>query len=98
MRTLATTQFSVHHTAKVAARQMIKAGEGGRIVLIGSIMAEMAAETASACKRSTHGHLTVRAYGHRLGRGALCTDTSSKVAIRKLGEIMAHELAGHQIT
>ena len=26
------------------------------------------------------------------------TDTSSKVAIRKLGEIMAHELAGHQIT
>ena len=65
MRTLATTQFSVHHTAKVAARQMIKAGEGGRIVLIGSIMAEMAAETASACKRSTHGHSTVRARNHR---------------------------------
>ena len=30
--------------------------------------------------------------------GHCATDTSSKVAIRKLGEIMAHELAGHQIT
>ena len=32
------------------------------------------------------------------GAGHCATDTSSKVAIRKLGEIMAHELAGHQIT
>ena len=31
-------------------------------------------------------------------RGTGQTDTSSKVAIRKLGEIMAHELAGHRIT
>ncbi len=73
MRTLATTQFSVHHTTKVAARTMIEAGRGGRIVIVGSIMAEMAAETSSAY-------------------------ASSKVAIRKLGEIMAHELAPHRIT
>ena len=48
LRTLATTQFSAHHTAKVAARSMIAAGEGGRIILVGSIMAEMSAETSSA--------------------------------------------------
>jgi NAD(P)-dependent dehydrogenase (short-subunit alcohol dehydrogenase family) len=73
LRTITTTQFSAHHTAKVAARSMIAAGEGGRIVLVGSIMAEMAAETSSAY-------------------------TSSKCAVKKLGEIMAHELAPHRIT
>lgn len=52
MRTTATTQFSAWHTAQVAARHMVKRGEGGRIVLIGSVMADMAAPGASTYSSS----------------------------------------------
>lgn len=52
LRTTATTQFSAWHTAQVAARHMVAQGEGGRIVLIGSVMADIAAPGASTYSSS----------------------------------------------
>jgi glucose 1-dehydrogenase len=46
-RTLAVTQFGVFHTCRAAARQMVRQGGGGKIVIIGSIMAELAIPTSS---------------------------------------------------
>ncbi len=47
-RTLAVSQFGVFHTCRAAARQMIRQGQGGKIVIIGSIMADMAMPTSAA--------------------------------------------------
>jgi glucose 1-dehydrogenase len=47
-RTIAVTQFGVFHTCRAAARQMIAQGQGGKIVIIGSIMADMATPTSAA--------------------------------------------------
>jgi glucose 1-dehydrogenase len=47
-RTFAVTQFGVFHTCRAAARRMVAQGEGGKIVIIGSIMAEMALPTSAA--------------------------------------------------
>lgn len=46
-RTLGVTQFGVFHTCRAAARQMLRQGGGGKIVIIGSIMAELAFPTNS---------------------------------------------------
>lgn len=46
-RTLAVTQFGVFHTCRATARQMLRQGGGGKIVIIGSIMAELAIPTSS---------------------------------------------------
>ena len=45
-RTFAVTQFGVFHTCQAAARQLVAQGRGGKIVIIGSIMAEMAPASA----------------------------------------------------
>lgn len=47
-RTLAVTQLGAYHTCRAAARQMVAQGAGGKIVLIGSIMAEMPMPTSAA--------------------------------------------------
>lgn len=47
-RTIAVSQFGVYHTCRAAARRMVAQGEGGKLVIIGSIMAEMATPTSSA--------------------------------------------------
>ena len=47
-RTFAVTQFGVFHTCQAAARQLVAQGRGGKIVIIGSIMAEMALPNSSA--------------------------------------------------
>ncbi len=47
-RTIAVTQFGVFHTCQAAARQLVAQGRGGKIVIIGSIMAEMALPGSSA--------------------------------------------------
>jgi glucose 1-dehydrogenase len=47
-RTFAVTQFGALHTCRAAARQMVRQGRGGKIVIIGSIMAEMASPASSA--------------------------------------------------
>ena len=41
LRTLEVTQFGVFHTCQAAAQQMVKQGDGGKIVIIGSILAEI---------------------------------------------------------
>jgi NAD(P)-dependent dehydrogenase (short-subunit alcohol dehydrogenase family) len=52
LRTTATTQFSAWHTAQAAAQRMVAQGDGGRIVLIGSVMADIAASGASTYSSS----------------------------------------------
>lgn len=47
-RTLAVTQFGVLHTCRAAARRMVRQGGGGKIVIIGSIMAELSYPGSSA--------------------------------------------------
>ncbi|NJN18670.1 MAG: SDR family oxidoreductase [Oscillochloris sp.] len=47
-RTIAVTQFGVFHTCRAAARRMIAQGHGGKIVIIGSIMADMALPMSAA--------------------------------------------------
>ena len=41
LRTIEVTQFGVFHTCQAAARQMVAQGGGGKIVIIGSILAEI---------------------------------------------------------
>lgn len=40
-RTVAVAQFGVYHTCQAAARQMVAQGGGGKIIIIGSVLAEM---------------------------------------------------------
>jgi glucose 1-dehydrogenase len=47
-RTLEVTQFGVFHTCQAAARQMVAQGGGGKIVIIGSLLAELPYETSAA--------------------------------------------------
>lgn len=47
-RTFAVTQFGVFHTCRAAARQMLRQGGGGKIVIVGSIMAELATPASAA--------------------------------------------------
>jgi glucose 1-dehydrogenase len=48
LRTLEVTQFGVFHTCQAAAQQMLKQGGGGKIVIIGSILAEIPFLNSSA--------------------------------------------------
>jgi len=48
LRTIEVTQFGVYHVCQAAARQMIKQGKGGKIVIIGSVLAEIPLPTSSA--------------------------------------------------
>lgn len=47
-RTLAVTQHGVYHTCRAAARQMVRQGGGGKIVIIGSIMADLSVPSSAA--------------------------------------------------
>eukprot|EP01043_Picozoa_sp_COSAG02_P036963 COSAG02_NODE_2745_length_8108_cov_2699.027469_4_plen_235_part_00 len=44
-----TTQFATYHTCQLAAEQMLKQGNGGRIIVIGSVMSEMGRPGSAAC-------------------------------------------------
>ena len=48
MKILSTTQFSTYFTCRCAASHMRDRGQGGRIVIIGSVMANMAAKGSTA--------------------------------------------------
>jgi glucose 1-dehydrogenase len=48
LRTLEVSQFGVFHTCQAAARQMLRQGGGGKIVIIGSVLAEIPFATSSA--------------------------------------------------
>ena len=48
LRTLEVTQFGVYHTCQAAAQQMVKQGGGGKIVIIGSILGEIAFPNSAA--------------------------------------------------
>jgi glucose 1-dehydrogenase len=52
LRTIEVTQFGVFHTCQAAARQMIAQGGGGKIVIIGSILAEIPFLSSSAYNMS----------------------------------------------
>jgi glucose 1-dehydrogenase len=41
LRTIEVTQFGVFHTCQAAARQMVSQGGGGKIVIVGSVLAEI---------------------------------------------------------
>jgi glucose 1-dehydrogenase len=47
LRTIEVTQFGVFHTCQAAARQMIKQGGGGKIIIIGSILSEIPMQTSA---------------------------------------------------
>jgi glucose 1-dehydrogenase len=48
LRTIEVTQFGVFHTCQAAAQQMVRQGGGGKIVIIGSILAEIPFARSSA--------------------------------------------------
>jgi glucose 1-dehydrogenase len=48
LRTLEVTQFGAFHTCQAAAQQLVKQGGGGKIVIIGSILAEIPFARSSA--------------------------------------------------
>jgi glucose 1-dehydrogenase len=48
LRTIEVTQFGVFHTCQAAAQQMVRQGGGGKIVIIGSILAEVPFANCSA--------------------------------------------------
>ncbi len=48
LRTIEVTQFGVFHTCQAAAQQMVKQGGGGKIVIIGSILAEIPFTSSAA--------------------------------------------------
>jgi glucose 1-dehydrogenase len=48
LRTIEVTQFGVFHTCQAAAQQMVRQGRGGKIVIIGSILAEIPFASSSA--------------------------------------------------
>lgn len=52
LRTIEVTQFGVFHTCQAAAQQMIKQGNGGKIVIIGSILGEIPMITSAAYNMS----------------------------------------------
>ena len=47
LRTIEVTQFGVYHTCQAAAQQMVKQGTGGKIIIIGSILAEIPLVTSA---------------------------------------------------
>ena len=48
LRTIEVTQFGVFHTCQAAAQRMLEQGGGGKIVIIGSILAEVPFRNSSA--------------------------------------------------
>jgi glucose 1-dehydrogenase len=48
LRTIEVTQFGVFHTCQAAARRMLEQGGGGKIVIVGSILAEVPFMNSSA--------------------------------------------------
>jgi glucose 1-dehydrogenase len=52
LRTIEVTQFGVYHTCQAAAQQMVKQGGGGKIVIIGSILGEIAFPNSAAYNMS----------------------------------------------
>lgn len=47
-RTIEVTQFGVFHTCQLAAQQMVKQGEGGKIIITGSVHQEFPFPTSAA--------------------------------------------------
>jgi glucose 1-dehydrogenase len=48
LRTIEVTQFGVFYTCQMAAQQMVQQGNGGKIVIIGSVLAEIPFPTSAA--------------------------------------------------
>jgi glucose 1-dehydrogenase len=48
LRTIEVTQFGVFHTCQAAARQMAAQGDGGKIIIIGSLLGEIPAALSAA--------------------------------------------------
>jgi len=48
LRTIEVAQFGVFHTCQAAARQMVQQGGGGKIIIIGSILAEIPFPSSAA--------------------------------------------------
>jgi len=48
LRTIEVTQFGVFHTCQAAARQMAAQGDGGKIIIIGSLLGEVPAALSAA--------------------------------------------------
>ena len=59
LRTLEVSQFGVFHTCQLGARQLVKQGNGGKIVIISSILAEIPLATSAAYNmaKAAIGHL-----------------------------------------
>lgn len=52
LRTIEVTQFGVFHTCQAAAQHMVARGEGGKIIIIGSVLSEIPFRTSSAYNMS----------------------------------------------
>jgi glucose 1-dehydrogenase len=47
LRTIEVAQFGVYHTCQAAAQQLVTQGQGGKIVIIGSVLAELPLATSA---------------------------------------------------
>lgn len=52
LRTIEVTQFGVFHTCQAAAQHMVDRGEGGKIIIIGSVLSQVPFRTSSAYNMS----------------------------------------------
>ncbi len=52
LRTIEVTQFGVFHTCQAAAQHMVERGEGGKIIIIGSVLSQIPFRTSSAYNMS----------------------------------------------
>jgi glucose 1-dehydrogenase len=47
LRTIEVAQFGVYHTCQAAAQQLVAQGQGGKIVIVGSVLAELPLPTSA---------------------------------------------------
>ena len=52
LRTIEVTQFGVFHTCQAAVQHMVERGEGGKIIIIGSVLAQIPFRTSAAYNMS----------------------------------------------
>jgi glucose 1-dehydrogenase len=52
LRTIEVTQFGVFHTCQAAAQHMVERGEGGKIIIIGSVLSQIPFRTSAAYNMS----------------------------------------------
>lgn len=77
LRTIEVTQFGVFHTCQAAARHMVARGGPGKIIIIGSILAQIPLPTSAAY------NMAKAAVNHLVS--TICVDGGYRVGMRLYG-------------